>query len=102
MRALPLALLLSLPLPLIAQEAAPTATAPAITVASAVTAELSDRVYASGRIAPVEEVAVAPQIEGQRIETLLVDLGDWVERGQVMAELADETLILQCSQLQAS
>lgn len=105
MRALPLALLLSLPLPLFAQEAAPaapTATAPAITVATAVTAELSDRVYASGRIAPVEEVAVAPQIEGQRIETLLVDLGDWVEQGQVMAELADETLILQRSQLQAS
>lgn len=105
MRALTLALLLSLPLPLIAQEAAPaapTATAPAITVAAAVTAELSDRVYASGRIAPVEEVAVAPQIEGQRIETLLVDLGDWVEQGQVMAELADETLILQRSQLQAS
>ncbi len=102
MRALPLALLLSLPLPLLAQEAAPSATAPAITVASAVIAELSDRVYASGRIAPVEEVAVAPQIEGQRIETLLVDLGDWVEQGQVMAELADETLILQRSQLQAS
>lgn len=88
----------------LAQEAATPASAaapPAITVAEVVSADLRDRVYASGRIAPVEEVAVAPQIEGQRIETLLVDLGDWVEQGQVLAELADETLILQRSQLMA-
>ncbi len=52
---------------------------PAISVAAITSAELVDRVWASGRIAAVEEVAVAPQIEGQRIETLLVDLGDWVE-----------------------
>lgn len=85
------------------EEAAATAasTAPAITVAEVVTADLRDRVYASGRFAPVEEVAVAPQIEGQRIEVLLVDLGDWVEQGQVLAELADETLVLQRSQLVA-
>lgn len=92
--------------PLTAQDAAPAddmpVAAPAITVVSVTRAELSDRVYASGRVAPVEEVAVAPQIEGQRIESLMVDLGDWVEAGQVMAELADETLILQRSQLQAS
>lgn len=92
--------------PLSAQQTAPAAepaaSAPAITVVSVTRAELSDRVYASGRVAPVEEVAVAPQIEGQRIESLAVDLGDWVEAGQVMAELADETLILQRSQLEAS
>lgn len=83
------------------EPAAPVVSAPAITVVSATQAELVARVFASGSIAPVEEVAVAPQIEGQRIETLLADVGDRVEAGQVLAELADETLILQRSQLQA-
>ncbi|MCC7320045.1 MAG: efflux RND transporter periplasmic adaptor subunit [Rubellimicrobium sp.] len=80
---------------------APVPAAPAITVVPVVLAEVSERVFASGLIAPVEEVAVAPQIEGQRIESLLVDAGDVVAAGQVLAELSDETLVLQRSQIEA-
>jgi HlyD family secretion protein len=94
------------PISAAAEDAAPPGAAPpaapAISVVTVAARELSDRIYASGTVAPVEEVAVAPQIEGQRIESLAADLGDRVEAGQVMAVLADDTLILQRSQLEAS
>jgi len=45
---------------------------------------------------------VAPLIEGQPIEKLLADVGDWVEEGQVLATVSKTTLELQRSQYQAS
>lgn len=89
-----------------AQEAdAPQATAPslpAITVSDVTTRTLRDRVIASGLVAPVENVQVAPLIEGQPIETLEADVGDWVKEGQVLARLSKTTLELQRSQFNAS
>lgn len=89
-----------------AQEAdAPQATAPslpAITVSDVTTRTLRDRVIASGFVAPVENVQVAPLIEGQPIETLEADVGDWVKEGQVLARLSKTTLELQRSQFNAS
>jgi HlyD family secretion protein len=78
------------------------ATAPAVTVVEAAPARLVDRVRASGLIGPVERVFVAPQIEGQAIETIEVEVGDWVEAGDVLARLSDAALRLQASQLDAS
>jgi HlyD family secretion protein len=94
-------------LPLFAQsEAAAPASAvsaaPAISVTPVVTSLLRDRVYASGMIAPVEQISVAPLVEGQQIETLLADVGDTVSAGQVIATLADDALVLQRQQLEAS
>ncbi|GAB1479669.1 efflux RND transporter periplasmic adaptor subunit [Paracoccaceae bacterium] len=90
-------------------EAAGTATAPAvaevlpaITVSTVAKRRLTDIVLASGLIAPIEEVQVAPLIEGQQIETLLVDVGDTVTAGQVLARLSVSSLELQRSQLAAS
>lgn len=84
------------------QDGTPTATLPAITVSTVERRLLRDRVIVSGLVNPVEEVQVAPLIEGQPIETLLADVGDRVEEGQVLATLSKTTLELQKSQYQAS
>ena len=54
------------------EAAAPTVTEslPAISVSKVETRMLRDRVVASGLIAPVERILVAPLIEGQPIESL--------------------------------
>ncbi len=87
-----------------AQTPAPTAdiVLPAITVTTVSMRQVEDHVLASGLIAPVEQVAVVPLIEGQPIESLSVDVGDLVAAGQVLAKLSTATLTLQQSQLQAS
>lgn len=107
MRALLLAsaLLASLATPIrAADEVAPEPATilPAITVSAVETRLLRDRVIVSGLVNPVEEVQVAPLIEGQPIETLLADVGDRVSEGQVLATLSKTTLELQKSQFIAS
>jgi HlyD family secretion protein len=68
---------------------------PAITVSDVMTRKMSDRVIASGLVTAVEEVDVAPLIEGQPLEALLADVGDLVTEGQVLAVLSKTTLELQ-------
>lgn len=85
-----------------AAAAAPAPVLPAITVSTVEKRALKDRVIVSGLVNPVEQVQVAPLIEGQPIETLLADVGDWVAEGQVLATLSKTTLELQKSQYQAS
>jgi HlyD family secretion protein len=93
-------------LPAFAQEAAAAETAapvlPAITVAEVAKRNLADRIIASGLIAAVEEVQVAPLVEGQPLDQLLVDVGDTVTEGQVLAVLSRTTLDLQKSEAVAS
>ena len=95
-------------LPVLAQEAeaaaeAPAAQAlPAISVAEVTARVMSDRVIASGLVAAVEEVQVAPLIEGQPLEELRADVGDTVEAGQVLAVLSRSTLDLQRTEAAAS
>jgi HlyD family secretion protein len=97
-------------LPVQAQEAAAAESAPAtapaalpaITVSTVGMAKLSDRVIASGLVAAVEEVQVAPLVEGQPLDQLLVDVGDMVTEGQVLAILSKTTLDLQMTEATAS
>lgn len=77
-------------------------TLPAITVVQVQKRMLRDSVLVSGLIAPVEQVQVAPLVEGQPIEALLADVGDMVTAGQVLARLSTTTLTLQKAQLTAS
>jgi HlyD family secretion protein len=77
-------------------------TAPAITVSTVERRVLRDRVIATGLVSAIENVQVAPLIEGQPIEALLADVGDIVQAGQVLAVLSKTTLDLQKSQLAAS
>lgn len=93
-------------LPAAAEEAAAagatTPALPAISVTEVSSMRLSDRIIASGLIAAVEEVQVAPLIEGQPLESLRVDVGDMVTEGQVLAVLSRTTLELQKSEAEAS
>ena len=75
---------------------------PAITVVSAKVMPLSDRILSGGLMQALETVQVAPLIEGQPIEALLVEVGDRVEPGQVLARLSRTTLELNRSQLLAA
>lgn len=75
---------------------------PHITVATVETRNLRDIVIASGLISAVEQVQVAPLVEGQPIEALLADVGDQVAEGQVLARLSTSWLTLQKAQLTAS
>jgi HlyD family secretion protein len=75
---------------------------PAITVVTVSKRKIEDHILASGLIGPVEQVLVPPLIEGQPVESLLVDVGDMVTAGQVLATLSQATLTLQKSQLTAN
>ena len=75
---------------------------PAIRVVATTERTMTDRVIVSGTIQAVEEVYVQPQVELLRIETLAADVGDTVQKGQTLATLSDNALILQKSQLQAN
>lgn len=81
---------------------APAAALPAITVSDVMPRKLTDRIIASGLIAAVEEVQVAPLVEGQPLDQLLVDVGDMVTEGQVLAVLSKTTLELQKTEAVAS
>lgn len=75
---------------------------PAITVTTAAKSVLNDRVRASGLIAPLERVQLQPQVEGQAIDSINAEVGDYVEAGAVLARLSDAALKLQKGQLEAS
>lgn len=80
----------------------PARSLPAITVTEVQPLRLVDRIVASGLIAAVEEVQVAPLIEGQPVDALLADVGDLVVEGQVLAILSKATLDLQKAEAVAS
>lgn len=101
------ALGLTLPVPALqAQEAAEAAPVvqnlPAITVSEVTMRNMADKVITSGLVSAVEEVQVAPLIEGQPLEQLLVDVGDMVTKDQVLAVLSKSTLELQETEAFAS
>ena len=81
---------------------APAPSLPAITVSAVTPQTLTDRIIASGLVAAVEEVQVAPLVEGQPLDQLLVDVGDTVTEGQVLAVLSKTTLELQKTEAVAS
>ncbi|MDZ7905047.1 MAG: efflux RND transporter periplasmic adaptor subunit [Cypionkella sp.] len=87
--------------PAFAQETA-AAVLPSITVSATAQREMRDTVIASGLIVPAEEVQIFPMVQGQQIAELLVDVGDRVTAGQVLARLSSSAYSLQQSQLKAA
>lgn len=85
-----------------------TAAMPA-TTASALTVELTapqtgdwpQELRASGAVSPWEEIVVSPETGGLRIAELLVNVGDRVARGQLLARLADATVRAELAKQQA-
>lgn len=82
-------------------EAASAPPALSIETAKVETRELQRSVDAVGTLDPNEEVVVSNQVEGI-VEKLLVDLGDSVQAGQVLAELDTRELELNVRQQQAA
>jgi RND family efflux transporter MFP subunit len=61
-----------------------------------------ESVQASGPIAAWQEIIVSPEVGGLRIAELLVDVGDVVTRGQVLARLADDSLRVELRKQEAA
>lgn len=65
---------------------------PTISVIRPATRPFVETLRINGSLVAREEVLVAPQIEGQRISALLVEAGDTIKKGQLLARLATENL----------
>jgi len=90
-RALLAAMLLTLP-----AHAAPAPIAeprpPSVTVVAATTGSIAETAVLTGTLVPREEVLVSPQIEGLALTEILVEEGDSVAAGQVLARLSRDVL----------
>lgn len=75
---------------------------PSVSVVAAGPGTVTDIVLASGLVSHVEQVAVAPQVEGQAIEKLHMQVGETVKAGDLLASLSESTLRLKESQALAS
>lgn len=86
-----------------AEAAAPPATVnepklPTITVAAATRREIAETLVTTGTLVARDEILVGAQIDGLRLETYLVEVGDRVEKGQVLARLDRDMLETQALQ----
>ena len=82
--------------------AKPQPLAPAVTVVVAKTRPLAETVSINGTLVAREEILVGPEIEGLRIVEILVEEGDRVAAGQVLARLSREALDAQLAQSDAA
>lgn len=88
----PLALLIPalIALPALAQDTAPQPLA--VTVAPVETAHFVMQVPVSGNVVARQEVLVSPEVSGQKVEALEVEVGDRIEAGAVLARLDKRVL----------
>lgn len=71
------------------------ALAPAVTVVKAERREIVENAVVTGTLVPRDEILVSPEVEGLRITELLVEEGDRVAKGQVLARLSLEMIATQ-------
>jgi len=71
---------------------------PAVSVVVSAARELVDTVLVTGTLVPREEVLVLAENDGVRIAEVLVDEGDSVRQGQVLARLSRDLLDTQVAQ----
>lgn len=71
---------------------------PVVSVVAAQTREITETAIVSGTLVPREEIMVATEIEGLAITEILVEEGDRVAKGQVLARLQRATLDTQLAQ----
>ena len=77
-------------------------TALPVTVSAVAPADFIETVLVTGSLIPREEILVGPEIEGFRVLEVLVDEGERVTKGQVLARLVSDTLEAQLAQNDAS
>jgi RND family efflux transporter MFP subunit len=73
-----------------------------VEVVTPTTLQWPQSVRANGALTAWQEVIVSPETGGLRIAELLVDVGSRVKRGQVLARLADESLLNDLHKQQAT
>ncbi len=71
---------------------------PVVTTVTVAPREIVDHVVVSGTLVARDEVLVAPELDGLRITDVLVEEGDKVTKGQVLARLSREMLDTQLAQ----
>lgn len=59
---------------------------------------LPETLLVTGSLLPREEIEVGPEVEGLRLEQILAEAGDRVEKGQVLARLSRDVLDTQLAQ----
>ena len=74
---------------------------PSITVTRATSGAITESVVVTGNLVAREEVLVSPQIEGYAIDKIMVEEGDRVSEGQVLAELSRTTIDTSLAQNEA-
>lgn len=75
---------------------------PAVSVARVDRAAFLETALVTGSLVPRDEVLVAPEIEGLRVQTLAVEEGARVSKGDLLATLTQETLDAQAAQNDAA
>lgn len=70
----------------------PTSLLPAVSVVPADQREIVEWAVVTGTLVPRDEILVSPEVEGLRITELLVEEGDRVTKGQVLARLSLEMI----------
>ena len=73
-----------------------------VTVVKAQTATLATKVVANGNIAAWQEASVGTEANGLRLAQVLVNVGDVVRRGQVLAEFSPDMVQADIAQMRAS
>lgn len=80
----------------------PIALPPRVSVVKVAQANFTETVLVSGSLVAREEILVAPEVSGQRVVEILVDIGDEVEKGQALARLVTANLDARLAQNAAS
>lgn len=73
-----------------------------VTTVSPETMQWSERVSASGQVMAWQEAIIGAEIGGVRLVDVQVNIGDRVKKGDLLAKLADEMLLADLHQQQAS
>ncbi len=76
--------------------------APAVTVANAAQRTFVERLMVTGTLVAREEILIAPEVNGLRVVGLKADVGDLVEKGDVLATLEQETLKVELARNEAT
>ena len=76
--------------------------APTVTAVRAERREISEEVHVSGTLVPREEILVGPEIDGLAVTEILVEEGDRVQKGQVLARLSRSAIEAEAAQAEAA
>lgn len=87
-----------------AQPAAPAAARPALSVSVVApqTLDWPQLLPATGNVVAWQEAVIGPEISNYRITEVLVQVGDAVKRGQVLARIASDTVASELAEAQAA